>query len=100
MLALSMPMAKTVGLPDASANVWSWWIGLKSPEAPAYFTKSVRVNFSTLTSGSAWPSFTSSQYGVVVGIVASPLASVLHDLAGLDPHRAGPRHQLAPLVPV
>src|SRR5580704_1652622 len=98
MPALSMPMANTVGLPEASAKVWSWWIGLKSPEAPAYFTKSVRVSLSTRTSGRRSPSLTSSQKRLVAGMAIS--LSVLDDLAGLDADGARAGHQRALVVAV
>jgi hypothetical protein len=75
MPAFSIPMANTVGFPDASANVWSWWIGLKSLEAPAYLTKSVRVSFSTLTSGRASPSLTSSQERLLAAMASPPRQS-------------------------
>src|SRR6185295_11409651 len=93
MLALSMPIANTVGFPEASAKVWLWWIGLKSPEAPAYLTKSVRVSLSTRTSGRASPSLTSSQKRLVAGMAI--FLSVLDDLTGLDADGARAGHQRA-----
>ena len=38
-----MPWPNTVGSPAAWAATSSWCIGLKSPDAPAYITRSVRV---------------------------------------------------------
>ena len=40
----NMPWPKTLGCPAAWAATSSWCIGLKSPEAPAYLTRSVRVS--------------------------------------------------------
>ena len=37
----NMPCPKTLGWPAAWAATSSWCIGLKSPEAPAYLTRSV-----------------------------------------------------------
>src|SRR4030095_7439453 len=93
MPALSMPIAKTVGFPEASAQVWAWCIGLKSPEAPAYLTKSVRVSLSTRISGKVSPSFTSSQKRSVAAMAGS--LSVLDDLAGLDADGACAGHPSA-----
>src|SRR4026209_269654 len=93
MPALSMPIANTVGLPEASAKVWSWWIGLKSPEAPAYFTKLVRASLATRISGRASPSSTSSQKRLFAGMAIS--LSVIDDLAGLDADGARAGHQRA-----
>src|SRR5215213_10005013 len=39
-----MPTANGPGNPAATAYAVSWWIGLKSPEAPWYRTKSVTVS--------------------------------------------------------
>ena len=35
---VSMPCAMTLPRPDSIANGRSWWMRLKSPEAPAYIT--------------------------------------------------------------
>jgi len=41
----NIPCPKTLGCPAACAAGSSWCIGLKSPDAPAYFTRSVLVSF-------------------------------------------------------
>src|SRR5262249_457200 len=44
MPAWSIPTENTVGNPAPLAYSSSWWIGLKSPDAPWYRTKSLRVS--------------------------------------------------------
>ena len=56
----NMPCPNTDGSPAAWALTSSWCIGLKSPDAPAYITRSVRVS-SWLTAGAWSPSLTSSK---------------------------------------
>src|SRR5256885_11351833 len=56
----NMPCPKTLGSPASLAFTSSWCMGLKSPDAPAYITRSVRVS-SWLTTGASSPSFTSSK---------------------------------------
>ena len=56
----NMPCPNTLGRPASLAFTSSWCIGLKSPDAPAYMTRSVRVS-SWLTTGASSPSFTSSK---------------------------------------
>ena len=68
-LAVSMPWPKTDGLPTEVATVSSWCIGLKSPEAPAYRTKFVRVRFSTTSGGAASPTEMSSKAGAGLGSI-------------------------------
>src|ERR1700738_2970833 len=55
-----MPCPKTDGRPASLALTSSWCMGLKSPDAPAYITRSVRVS-SWLTWGPVSPSLTSSK---------------------------------------
>ena len=57
---MSMPWPNTDGLPTWVAIVSSWCIGLKSPDAPAYFTKWVRERFSTTSGGAASPTWSSA----------------------------------------
>ena len=40
---VNMPWAMTPGSPTPVAKASFQWMGLKSPEAPAYLTRSVRV---------------------------------------------------------
>src|SRR6478736_6390473 len=55
-----MPWPNTLGRPDACACTSSVCIGLKSPDAPAYWTRSVRVSVCE-NSGASSPSETSSK---------------------------------------
>src|SRR3954469_8368336 len=64
-----MPCPNTPGSPDAFAAVSSVCIGLKSPDAPAYITRSVRVS-SCENSGAASPSVASSKNSFCSLIVA------------------------------
>ena len=41
---MNMPCPNTDGRPACCAAISSWCIGLKSPLAPAYMTRSVRVS--------------------------------------------------------
>src|SRR3989442_14087975 len=105
--AVSIPWPKTVGLPAMRANSSSWWIGLKSPEAPAYRTRSVRVRCSTTNGGIACPSCTSSNEQAIVSLLYRALgldrgvARVRDDLAALVPELGLPDHEehLAPAPP-
>src|ERR1044071_9463334 len=58
-----MPCPNTLGRPASLAFTSSVCIGLKSPDAPAYITRSVRVSW-CFSSGALSPSFTSSKYRV------------------------------------
>src|SRR5437899_5573904 len=92
-----MPWPNTLGWPAIWANVSSWWMGLKSPEAPAYRTRSVRLRFSTTTGGSSSPSFTSSKKRrALINILRSRLR--LHRALGLDEGAPAVGGHLAALV--
>lgn len=56
---VNMPWAMTSGSPTSTANFSFQWIGLKSPEAPAYRTSVARVT-GKLCAGSSVPTSTSS----------------------------------------
>src|SRR6185369_4164774 len=60
----SIPWPNTEGLPTCDAIVSSWCIGLKSPEAPAYFTNIVRV--SAGNSSVRWSPTCTLEYDTVV----------------------------------
>src|SRR3954465_6388313 len=57
----NMPWPNTLGRPAALAVTSSVCIGLKSPDAPAYITRSVRVSVWDLT-GASSPVCTSSTF--------------------------------------
>src|SRR5437764_8944568 len=71
-----MPWPKTLGRPAACALTSSWCMGLKSPDAPAYCTRSVRVS-SWVTTGASSPSLTSSKYSFCSAIPGLPSTSYL-----------------------
>lgn len=56
---VNMPCAMTSGRPTSLANLSFQWIGLKSPEAPAYWTRVARVT-PKVCAGSSVPTSTSS----------------------------------------
>ncbi len=56
---VNMPCAITSGSPTSLANLSFQWIGLKSPEAPAYCTRVARVT-GKARAGSSVPTSTSS----------------------------------------
>ncbi len=56
---MNMPWPNTLGRPAALADTSSVCIGLKSPDAPAYMTRSVRVSVWVRT-GASSPTFTAS----------------------------------------
>src|SRR3954467_11978092 len=60
-----MPCAITSGRPTDLANGSFQWIGLKSPDAPAYLIRSRRSTLYVLA-GSSWPTSTSSYFTVAV----------------------------------
>src|SRR3954447_23847403 len=60
MPAVNIPCPNTLGSPASLACTSSWCIGLKSPDAPAYVTRSVRVSVCE-NSGASSPSLTSSK---------------------------------------
>src|SRR5205823_1935475 len=66
-----MPWPKTLGRPAAWALTSSWCMGLKSPDAPAYCTRSVRVS-SWVATGPSSPSLTSSKYSFCSAIPGVP----------------------------
>src|ERR1041385_7155673 len=77
-----MPCPKTLGRPAAWALTSSWCMGLKSPDAPAYWTRSVRVS-SWVTSGASSPSLTSSKYSFCS---ATSLLPSTPDLTRVSPY--------------
>src|SRR6188472_3428513 len=85
----SIPWPNTLGRPAALAATSSVCIGLKSPEAPAYLTRSVRVRMWLLTGASSptWTSPSCSMAGPYLTRVSGRTELVL-DLALL---RAGDR---------
>src|SRR5881296_3636781 len=72
-----MPWPNTLGSPAAWALTSSWCMGLKSPEAPAYITRSVRVS-SWLIDGPSSPSLTSSKYRSAMEADSSSLTRASH----------------------
>ena len=76
-----MPWPNTDGFPTWVAIVSSWCIGLKSPDAPAYFTNIVRVSAGNSSRFSSPTDSASNDTGLAVA-----LASAAHE----DPlRRAG-----------
>ena len=73
----NMPCPKTLGCPAALAATSSWCIGLKSPDAPAYFTRSVRVSV-CVTTGASSPTFTSSKDSFFSPIVSTSRQLLVH----------------------
>src|SRR5438034_49487 len=95
--AENMPCPNTLGRPAAWAFTSSWCIGLKSPDAPAYMTRSVRVS-SWVTTGASSPSGARAAGVRIVG------KTNLHELAfgtsGINPWFGTPTNPLDPgLVP-
>src|SRR5438309_10230229 len=82
-----MPWPKTLGRPAAWALTSSVCMGLKSPDAPAYMTRSVRVS-SWVTTGASSPSFTSSKNSFCSAMTrAYPFAGAnVKVRSGLDEH--------------
>src|SRR5205807_2068291 len=70
--AWSIPTENTVRNPALLAYSSSWWIGLKSPDAPWYRTKSVRVSGPKSRGSAAVPSLMSSHVMPIVTMVVSP----------------------------
>src|SRR5580658_9591331 len=87
----NMPWPKALGWPAAWAVTSSWCIGLKSPDAPAYFTRSVRVSLCE-TTGASSPTLTSSYVSFCSLIVSVP------SLRPVDQVRPLCRHQLPGLL--
>src|SRR5690349_17386201 len=79
-----MPWPNTLGRPASLAATSSWCIGLKSPEAPAYITRSVRPSV-WVNSGAASPSVTSSK---------NSFSSPIYPLLALRAGPLGPRSLL------
>src|ERR1700691_1188305 len=74
----NIPCPKTLGCPAACAAGSSWCIGLKSPDAPAYLTRSVLVSLCVRT-GASSPTATSSKDSLCSPTVRIPSASfVVH----------------------
>src|SRR5215831_10314691 len=73
-----MPCPNTLGRPASLAFTSSWCMGLKSPEAPAYITRSVRVS-SWVTTGASSPSLTSSKNSFASATDGSPSSTVVPD---------------------
>src|SRR5215471_151300 len=65
--AVNIPCPNTLGSPESLALTSSWCIGLKSPDAPAYITRSVRES-SWENSGPVSPSLMSSKNSVCSAI--------------------------------
>ena len=57
---VNMPWAMTSGSPTFVANRSSQWIGLRSSEAPAYWTRVARSTWTVLL-GMVWPASTSAR---------------------------------------
>ena len=71
----SIPWPNTLGRPAAWAATSSWCIGLKSPDAPAYWTRSVRVSL-WVNDGASSPTCTSSKFSLASAIdPSSPCAT-------------------------
>src|ERR1700734_404758 len=90
----NMPCPNTLGCPACWAATSSWCIGLKSPDAPAYFTRSVRVSGCVIT-GASSPTCTSSKDSFFSPIVTTSLGPVDQVEAG-RPHRLA-RRLVAPV---
>jgi hypothetical protein len=61
---VSIPWAMTFGRPTPTANRSLQWMGLKSPDAPAYRTRSARVTCTT-SGGRVLPGATAADAGAV-----------------------------------
>src|SRR3954451_16114464 len=72
--------------------VSSWCIGLKSPEAPAYFTKCVRERFSTTSGGAASPTRISAKVGTAGLYPGSPRACRARGARTEERHPGDPEH--------
>src|SRR5277367_993166 len=68
----NMPWPNTLGCPAFCAATSSWCIGLKSPDAPAYLTRSVRVSVCEIT-GASSPTCTDSYDSFCSLIASQPL---------------------------
>ncbi len=78
---------RSAGRPPAPATS-SWCIGLKSPEAPAYLTRSVRVSVCEIT-GASSPTFTSSKDSFFSPIVSTSRRHVRSPTTMQILHRSG-----------
>src|SRR3712207_5694953 len=93
-----MPWPNTLGSPTARAATSSVCMGLKSPDAPAYSTRSARVS-RWVTTGASSPSCTSSNGSTVVPLSRIPgkAEQALGDHVALDV--AGPAGDAQGAVP-
>ncbi len=97
-----MPWPNTLGFPTCVAIVSSWCMGLKSPLAPAYRTKCVRLRLSTTSGGAPWPTVRSANRGgsevLVVGLtrVSFAASGMRHGQGSSAPLRARGRDYPSP----
>src|SRR5271169_2362248 len=93
----NMPCPKTLGCPASLAATSSWCIGLKSPEAPAYLTRSVRVSL-CVSAGASSPTCTLSKDSLFSPIVSTSCRVLSERLGAVDQVEAGGHDRLARLL--